>query len=218
MSRGSLIGIGVALALAGATLLWWLQRRAAEVPGVVFDHPAPVLSPAATGGAGTDAARVAGSSTDSAPTIAAEPREVAMRLEHELSRQIEQALVSRDAGTRESAFAFALPELLRRSPMAASALFARQTPGESREALRDEMARHWIRADRDAAVEWLRSVPEADRIAGGMTAVRSLAASSPADAVRVADELGIGRDDGSLNHIVQIWAESDPDAARRWQQ
>ena len=46
--------------------------------------------------------------------------------------------------------------------------------------------------------------------------MRTLAASDPAQAIQVADQFGVGRDDGSLEHIVQIWATENPDAAMRW--
>jgi hypothetical protein len=46
--------------------------------------------------------------------------------------------------------------------------------------------------------------------------MRTLAATSPAQAIAVADQFGVGRDDGSLEHIVQIWAVERPDEAMRW--
>jgi hypothetical protein len=47
-------------------------------------------------------------------------------------------------------------------------------------------------------------------------AVRTLAAGSPAPAIEIALRIDIGRDDGSLEHLVQIWAAEDPVAASRW--
>ena len=38
----------------------------------------------------------------------------------------------------------------------------------------------------------------------------------PAQAIAVADQFGIGRDDGSLEHMVQIWATENPDEAMQW--
>ena len=55
-----------------------------------------------------------------------------------------------------------------------------------------------------------------ERQASARVAVQSLAATSPGEAIDVADQFGIGRDDGSLEHLVQIWAEDDLDAATRW--
>jgi hypothetical protein len=175
----------------------------------------PVAEPAAAVPADAAPARLV-SGTHPTPAGEENPREIAQQLERELTLQIERALVSQDAAAREAAFAFALPELLRLTPTAVIALVARQPAGEARDALRDEAARQWIRVDRDAAVEWLRSLPDADRSAGATVAMRSLAAASPPEAIRVAEELGVGRDDGSIDHLVRIWAESEPEAARRW--
>jgi hypothetical protein len=216
MRRGRLIGACVALAVAGATLFWFQGSRVPAQPSVVVDHPAATVPARGNDNVGGSSASLAGN-IDAAPPADADPRETAMQLEHELTSQIERALVSRDAAARETAFAFALPELIRLTPTGVIALVARQPAGVARDALRDDTARQWIQMDRDAAVEWLRSLPDADRSAGGMAAVRTLAASSPPEAIRVADELNIGRDDGSVDHILQLWAASEPDAARRWQ-
>jgi hypothetical protein len=213
MRRGSLIGACVALAVAGATLFWFQGSRESARLGVLVDRPVMTM-PARGNGEVSGVSASARGNLDAAVPVDANPRATAMQLERELTAQIERALVSRDAAAREAAFAFALPELIRLTPTGVIALVARQPAGVARDALRDETARQWIRTDRDAAVEWLRSLPDADRSAGGMTAVRSLAASSPPEAIRVADELQIGRDDGSVDHILQIWAASNPNVAR----
>ncbi|MET0534380.1 MAG: hypothetical protein ABW171_09165 [Steroidobacter sp.] len=129
---------------------------------------------------------------------------------------IERALVSRDSQHRETAFNVVLPELLREEPDRVSAMVARQEPGEARDALRDEVARQWITKDRDAAIEWMKSLEQTDRTASATIAMRTLAAIEPAQAIAVADQFGIGRDDGSLEHMVQIWATEKPDEAMRW--
>jgi hypothetical protein len=46
--------------------------------------------------------------------------------------------------------------------------------------------------------------------------MRTLAAIEPAQAVAVADQFGIGRDDGSLEYIVQIWATENFDECTKW--
>jgi hypothetical protein len=134
----------------------------------------------------------------------------------QLAMTIERALVSRDSQQRETAFNFVLPELLREAPDRVIAIVARQEPGEARDALRDEVARQWITKDRDAAIEWMNSLEQADRTASATIAMRTLAAIDPAQAIAVADQFGVGRDDGSLEHMVQIWAMDKPDEAMRW--
>jgi hypothetical protein len=52
--------------------------------------------------------------------------------------------------------------------------------------------------------------------ASARVAVQALAATAPDQAIAVADQFGIGRDDGSLEHLVQVWAEDDLEQATRW--
>jgi len=130
---------------------------------------------------------------------------------------IERALVARDLRQRETAFAFLLPELIELQPERVAAMVARQQPGETRDALRDEVVRQWIVRDREAAITWMGTLEdEAEREASATLAMRTLAATSPAQAIALADQFGVGRDDGTLEHMVQIWATEKPDEAMRW--
>jgi hypothetical protein len=130
--------------------------------------------------------------------------------------EIERALVSSDPRQRETAFNISLPELLDSEPAWVTELVARQQ-GETRDALRDEVVRLWIRKDRDAALMWMGTFEsEAERKAAATIAMRTLAAIEPAQAIAVADQFGIGRDDGSLEHIVQIWAAENFEECAKW--
>jgi len=157
------------------------------------------------------------------PELAAEfePRaEAPHRDLHETGRQrqleIERALVSNNPQQRDAAFGVLLPELLDVDPVGVVELVARQE-GEARNILRDEVVRLWIRKDRDAAVIWMASFEnEGERKASAAVAMRTLAAINPAQAVVVAEEFDVGRDDGSLEHIVQIWATENIDECTRW--
>ena len=190
------------------------QGPASEPASEPASAPISIPTPAA---ARVDAERAGKTSTNHEPPVAASPdggeRHRGMALE------IESALASGDAGRREAAFAALLPSLLLTDPNGVAALFARQPPGEGRDLLRDEIARQWVRHERDSAIAWLKSLDDAtERRAAATTAMHGIAASDPAQAVIVAEELGVGRDDGSLDRILRIWAETDPDAARRWRE
>lgn len=167
-----------------------------------------------------DAARTTALRSEVTSQVDAIPAPQRASLTPERSRQvaleIERALVSSDPHQRETAFNFLLPELIEADPARVVAIMERQHPGEVRDVLRDEVTRQWIRRDRDAAIDWMRSLDEADRKASATIAMRTLAASSPALAIEVADQFGVGRDDGSLEHMVQIWAAEKPDEATRW--
>ena len=137
-------------------------------------------------------------------------------LREQLLPGIERALVSSDSRQRETAFNESLPKLLDEEPARVIDLVARQD-GETRTTLRDEVVRIWIRKDRDAALVWMGSFEnEWERKASATIAIRTLAAIEPAQAIAVADQFGVGRDDGSLEHMVQIWATEDLDGAVKW--
>jgi len=128
---------------------------------------------------------------------------------------LERALVSNNPRQRELAFNVTLPELLDSDARRVTELVARQE-GEIRDALRDQVIRQWIRKDRDAAKIWMGSLEGEERKASAVTAMRSLAAIEPAQAVAVANEFGVGYDDGPLEHIVQTWATENFAECARW--
>jgi hypothetical protein len=136
---------------------------------------------------------------------------------NQLALEIERALVAADPQQRETAFTYLLPELLHDDPGHVVQMVALQEPGETRDALRNEVTRQWITLDRAAALAWLQSLDnDTERRESATIAVRTLATRSPPEAIAVADQFGIGRDDGTVAHIFQIWEAEDPAAAKRW--
>lgn len=127
-----------------------------------------------------------------------------------------RALVARDEAQRATAFESLLPELLRGAPAMAVEIFARQEPGDTRDTLRDELARQWIVLDREAASAWIDALAADERAAASTIAMRALASRSAPDALEFARRFEVGGDDGSLEHLVQIWALEDPEAALNW--
>ncbi|HEU4780801.1 MAG TPA: hypothetical protein VFS58_13045 [Steroidobacteraceae bacterium] len=108
-----------------------------------------------------------------------------------LEQEIERALIGRDPGDREAAFTFLLPELVQVDPGRVAAMVAEQKPGEARDTLRTEVTRQWIAQDLDAAVRWMKTLPEDERRASAETAIASIAAHSPREAMALAKEFGI---------------------------
>lgn len=119
--------------------------------------------------------------------IARQAREHNGRLE----AGIERALVAKDPQRREAAFTFMLPELVQVDPVRVVAMLARREPGEARDSLRTEMTRQWIARDPEAAVRWMKTLSEAERLESATTAVESILAHSPEEAAALADEFGI---------------------------
>src|SRR5262245_30002682 len=149
-------------------------------------------------------------------TGAAQTAAETARRNDRLVLEIERALVAGDPQERETAFNFLLPELIQAEPQRVVDMVARQVLGEARDALRTELARQWIARDRDAAIDWMKSLEDDERRASAYVAARALAATAPGHAIDVADQLDIGRDDGYLEHLFQIWATEDLAAAERW--
>lgn len=133
-----------------------------------------------------------------------------------LEQEVERALAGSDPQQRETVFTFLVPELLQVEPGRLVSLLGRQE-GEARTVLREELAGQWVRRDRDATVRWMKSIDdESERVHAAKVAVDSLAPIAPQDAIYVAHEFDIGRDNGYLERLVQMWAESSMDDAERW--
>lgn len=144
--------------------------------------------------------------------LVAQPRAEA----RQLAFSLERALLAPDPAARVTALHAVLPELVSQDPALVARMLAGLPVGEARDALRDELARRWSRHDLPAAAQWAQGLEEPDRSIAGSIALRSLAARSPVEAVVFARYTGIGFDDGTLEHLVQIWAAEDPYAAARW--
>jgi hypothetical protein len=132
----------------------------------------------------------------------------------QLARDVERALLSSDARDRERALAEGLPALIEVDAHAATMLIERIEPSAARDALRTHVARSWSAADPAGAIDWTKSLEDPDerkRVASDITA--QLATSDPAGAIEVANLFDVGRDDGTLERIVQIWAEEHLDDA-----
>ena len=154
-------------------------------------------------------------SRESAPSLEDIERE-AREHDARLEANIERALHAHDPMARETAFTFLLPELIQVAPERAVALFGRQKPGEPRNVLRMEIARQWITRDRDAAIRWIESLEEPERRAAAADAVRELTPVAPEQAIFVADALGIGREDGTIDRLVRDWAKDNAREVERW--
>jgi hypothetical protein len=134
----------------------------------------------------------------------------------QLAEAFERALLARDSGQRDTALGVLLPTLLREDAPRAARSFGRLPPGESRDAALEAMARAWVVLDSEVASAWMESLDEHERRSAAGVAMRALAATSPPRAIGFAARFGLGHDDGSLEHLVQIWAAEDPAAARTW--
>jgi hypothetical protein len=162
------------------------------------------------GGDVTRAAEIQGGAASPVP-VAAHDRS------RKLARDIEAALVSVDDRERDRALSESLPQLMAIDPPAAARIVDRTPPGFNRDEARNEIARLWAAADLDGALEWLTTLDDAGDRRLATTEIRSqIAASDPATAIEISDLMDVGRDDGTLAHIAQMWAEENPSAAAAW--
>lgn len=134
-----------------------------------------------------------------------------------LRRDIEHALGSSDAREREHAFTTLLPELVTRD----SAAVARMVEACDAGAVCDELLARtvdaWTGADAEGALRWIESLPENNRRRDAAALLTSqMARFDRGMAFEAAERLNYGRDDGTLEHLMQIWVAENPAEAQRW--
>jgi hypothetical protein len=166
--------------------------------------------------------------TSTAPTLSraidvqrhaslAQPSASAQDHSRELVRDVEAALVSVDDRERDRALRDALPRLIAIDPFAAARILDRTPRGFSRDEARDRVARLWAAANLDGALQWVTTLEDdADRRLATTAITSQVAASDPASAIEISDLMDVGRDDGTLAHIAQMWSEENPSAAQAW--
>lgn len=133
----------------------------------------------------------------------AEIVEMARGHNQRLEDAIGRALNEKDAGQREAAFTFVLPELVQVDPDRVVTMVEKLEPGEARDTLRTEVTRQWIARDPGAAIRWMKTLPEEERRASARTAIESIMAHSPGEARKLSDEFGVNprcRESGEPRH------------------
>jgi len=177
MRLTSLVSV-LLVTLLGVGAAFWLDAKEARRP---WPKPTPPPPPSPI-------------YTPSKETAPSEEEIVEMAREHNqrLEHTIEQALIEKDAEQREAAFTFLLPELVQVDPDRVAAMVAAFGPGEARDTLRTEVTRQWIAKDPDAAIRWMKTLPEDEQQASARIAVESISAHSPAEAAALAEQFGIG--------------------------
>lgn len=195
--------------LAGVILGLIVYRSETRPPAgaAATPPPAPTVLPSVSPAASSLPA------TASALRPRLAPPEPAAALTDEISRALRQG----SAAERDRAFHDLLPRLIARDPAAAGHLALAWEPG----ALRDEFLHHvirlWSAADIGGTVTWLISLLDApDRATAARAATAQVAQSDPAGALELSQLLRTGLDDGSLEHLAQLWTEEKPDAAMQW--
>ena len=141
------------------------------------------------------------------------------RGDDEKSRQleIERALVSIDEVERDRAYTQLLPALIAIDPVAVERLVESCPAGPVRDQLLRHAALGWSAANLDGAIEWVTAMKDdAERDIAATEIVSEVAQADPAHAIEVSDLFGIGRNDGTVEHIAQLWAVENLKASLDW--
>jgi len=135
----------------------------------------------------------------------------------QLQLEIGRALASADDGDRERAYAQLLPELIAVDPAAMKRLVEHYPAGLIREQLLRRTAHTWSAVDLQGAIAWAKGVNEdGERLDAATEIVSQVGQSNPGHAIEVADVLGVGRNDGTVEHIAHLWANQNLQAALDW--
>ncbi len=135
----------------------------------------------------------------------------------QLQLEIARALASADDGERERAYRQLLPQLIAIDPAALKRLVANYPGGIIREQLLRQTAHTWSAIDLQGAIAWAKGVSDDDeRVAAAAEIVAQVGQTDPGHAIQVSDALGVGRNDGTVEHIAQLWAVQDLQAALDW--
>jgi len=135
----------------------------------------------------------------------------------QLRLEIERALLSVDDARQERAYRQLLPALIKLDPATVEQLVANWPVSPAREDLLRNTAHAWSGVSVAGAVDWASRVKDDDERAIVATEIASqVAQGDPGRAIRISDQFGIGRKDGTLEHMVQLWATENLQESLRW--
>jgi hypothetical protein len=135
----------------------------------------------------------------------------------QLQLEIGRALASADDAERERAYMQLLPELIAIDPAAMKRLVANYPSGIIRDQLLRYTAHTWSAVDLQGAIAWAKGVNEdGERVLAATEIVSQVGQTDPGRAIEVSDVFGIGRNDGTVDHIAQLWAIQNLQAALDW--
>jgi hypothetical protein len=148
--------------------------------------------------------------------VGAPPRSREQQSE-QLQLEIGRALASADDADRERAYTELVSELIKTDPGAMKRLLEHYPAGLIREQLLRHTAHTWSSFDLPGAMAWAKGVDdEGERAIAAAEIVSQVGQSNPGHAIEVSDALGVGRNDGTVDHIAQLWAIRDLQAALDW--
>lgn len=138
--------------------------------------------------------------------------EHAASLEEEITRTLRYG----SATERDHALNVLLPALVAQNPKAAARLAEKWELGYLRDELIRQTTMQWSAADIGAAVAWLAGLENGDQGTAIPAVTAQVAQTDPASAIELAQAFYLGTNDGSLEHLAQLWTEEKPAEAVAW--
>jgi hypothetical protein len=118
---------------------------------------------------------------------------------------------------RDRAFMLQLTELIAHDPARAGQLVLAREPGAGRDEGLRHFIRHWAATDLGSVVAWVGTLTEEnDRQIAARAVTAQVAQDDPAGAIELAQLFHTGLDDGSVEHLMQLWTEASPREALDW--
>lgn len=135
----------------------------------------------------------------------------------QLQLEIGRALASADDADREHAYQQLLPRLIAIDPAAMKRMVANYPAGPIRDQLLRQTAHTWSAVDLPGAIAFAKGVNEdSERVIAATEIVSQVGQSDPGHAIEVSDVFGVGRNDGTVEHIAHLWANQNLQAALDW--
>lgn len=135
----------------------------------------------------------------------------------QLQLEIGRALASADDSERERAYTQLLAQLIAIDPDAMKRLVANYPAGLIREQLLRRTAHTWSAVNLQGAIAWAKEVnDDGERADATAEIVSQVGQADPGRAIEVSDALGVGRNNGTVEHIAHLWAIQDLQSALDW--
>jgi hypothetical protein len=135
----------------------------------------------------------------------------------QLQLEIGRALASADDADHERAYTQLLAQLIAIDPDAMKHLVANYPAGPIREQLLRRTAHTWSAVNLQGAIAWAKEVnDDGERVEAAAEIVSQVGQADPGHAIEVSDALGVGRNDGTVEHIAQLWATQNLQSALDW--
>jgi hypothetical protein len=110
-----------------------------------------------------------------------------------------------------------LPDLVARDPALAGHLALAWEPGALHDEFLRQVIQRWAATDIGGVITWVTSLlDKADRQNAARAVTAQVAQDDPGRALELAQLLHTGGDDGSLEHLAQLWTEERPREAVDW--